>query len=40
MGAFLGTLPLVLGVDSPYLPYYAFTVGSLLQAVGGLLGSR
>lgn len=40
VGAFLGTLPLVLGVDSPYLPYFSFTVGSLLQAVGGLLGSR
>lgn len=40
IGASLGTLPMVLGVDSPYLPYFSFTVGSLLQAVGGLLGSR
>lgn len=38
IGAGLGSLPLVLGVDDPYLPYYALTVGVALQDLGSLVG--
>lgn len=37
-GSALATLPLLLYADDPNLPYIVFTVGALLQTLGGILG--
>lgn len=38
LGSGIASLPLLLGTNDPYLPYYGLTIGVALQDVGSLIG--
>ncbi len=40
LGTVAATLPFMLGVSSPTLPYYGLTLVPLLQGIGGWLGAK
>lgn len=38
VGTTVASLPFLLGIDGPFLPYYALTLGTTLQVAGALVG--
>ncbi len=38
LGTTLASIPLALGINEPYFPFYALTGGALLQSVGSSIG--